>query len=233
MLKKILLIANLLMLPGIMPLMAQEYRYIGNDEYRGNFEPITREIDYSNIKGSPYLDKKLIRGFVKFNNGDSSVYFLRYDIFSGDMEYLDQDKLFTILKIQLTQLDYISLNNQILVYKDYYIKNKQHTGFLQEMLRNKCSLYQRYRVEFQPAKPAETTYHEPTPAQFKRKPAQWYYACGNERISLFTTDNIGLRQIGGPYYGQLKAYLKKNKLKMKRPADLVALFTYYNTLVED
>jgi hypothetical protein len=202
-------------------------------EYLGTFVPVKRVFDYSEVEGSPYLNDKLIGGIVKFNNGDSLNQYLRYDMYSDEIEYLEKGKLFNILKSQMKNLDHIYLNGNSIIYKDYFIKKKVHSGYLFELVNAQCGLYKRLRVEFQNAKPAKTSYHKPTPAQFVTKSVQWFYSFNGEPISFFKADNAGLKIIGGSHYEDLKEFVKENGIKLKKEADLIILFKYYNSLLEN
>ena len=43
---------------------------------------------------------------------------------------------------------------------------------------------------------------------------------------------LGLKQVSGTDYDELKAYAKKKKLKSKKEGDLVILIEYYNELLK-
>jgi hypothetical protein len=74
-------------------------------------------------------------------------------------------------------------------------------------------------------------YREATPDQFKATPVKWYFTYNNSTITQFKPDNAGLKEVSAKYYTELKAYIKANKLKIKKEDDLVTLFEYYNKLL--
>lgn len=227
----ILLFVLTAVLIGLQDSSAQNLRYIGNDVYFGDYTPIKRQLTYSDVEGSPYLNKELTRGLVLFSNGDSVTYYLRYDIYSDEMEYLQNKSLFVILNIE--KLDHILLNGDKMVYKSYFIKSNLQSGYLIHSLDSYCNLYQKPQIRFEPDKPAKSSYDEDVPAHFKEKPTFWFYSCGSDAITHFSADNSGLKQISGPHYDALKAFMKKNKLKLKNEADLVALFKHYSVLLQE
>ena len=194
-------------------------------EYIGTYVPVMRTFDYSEVEGSPYLNDKLIGGIVKFNNGDSLNQYLRYDMYSDEMEFLEKGKLFTILKSQMKNLDHIYLSGNSIIYKEYFIKKNAHSGYLLELVNDQCSLYKRLRVEFQDAEPAKTSYHKPTPAQFVTKSDQWLYSINGKPISFFRADNTGLKVIGGPYYQDLKVFVKEKGISLSTMAPSGTLAT--------
>ena len=46
--------------------LAQEFRVLTKDVYYGDFEIISTKLNYSDIAGSPYLNKDLVLGQVIF-----------------------------------------------------------------------------------------------------------------------------------------------------------------------
>lgn len=225
---QVLLIAILIVSPRLV--LGQN---INMEKYRGNYVAINRVLDYSAIDGSPYLEDNLIGGVVKFNSGDSLNHFMRYNLYSDEIEYLDDGQLFTILKPQMKKLEYIHLNGNTIVYKEYYIRKQAETGYLLRLVKDRYSLYKRLRVEFQDAVPAKTSLHEPTPAHFVAKNVQWFYSLNGKPISFFKADNKWLREIGLSYYDVLKSFVKKEHLKLRKEEDLITLFKYYNSLLEN
>jgi len=211
--------------------MAQSLRNINSDVYHGDYENLSRKLSYNDIKGSPYLNEDLILSRVYFKNKDSAEYYLRYDVYADEIEYLKDNRLFTILN--MATLDYIILNGQKIVYQTYYFDGKESKGYLVELVNNKCSLYKRYRVEFEDAQPGQSMpFREASPARFKPIQEQWFFTNEASPITHFMPNSTGLRQVSDEHYDKLKAYAKANKLKTKKEDDLVTLFEYYDELLE-
>ena len=205
---------------------------IDKTEYRGIFVPVERQINFSEIEGSPYLNEKLIGGMVKFTNGDSVNYFLRYDMYSDEMEYLDKTKLLTINKSLAQNLDHLRLSNDNFVYKEFYIKKNKDEGYLIRLVDDRCKLYKRLTIDFQNAAPTKTGVHEGTPDAFVNKRVLWFYSIDNKPITFFSADNAGLKAIAGSHYEKLKSYTKKERLKIRKEEDLIRWFNYYNSLLD-
>lgn len=228
---RILVIALLLTMPGTYQSLAQNLIHLNTEVYYGDFNIISSKLNYRDISGSPYLNDDLILGQVIFRSGDSAEYYLRYDMYSDEIEYLKNKSLYSV--INMPSLDHINLNGQRIVYQTYYVNNKQSSGYLVQLVTNKCSLYQKLRVKFEDTQPAQSMpYKEASPAQFKSTPVKWYYSNDNSTITQFKPDNAGLKQVSAKHFSELKAYIKANKLKIKKEDDLVALFEYYNMLLK-
>lgn len=75
-------------------------------------------------------------------------------------------------------------------------------------------------------------FREATPVRFKSTPVKWYFSHDNSTIAKFNPHNAGLKQVSANLFAELKAYIKANKLKIKKEDHLVSLFEYYNTLLK-
>lgn len=224
-------IVLLLMMIGSHQSMAQSLRTINSDVYHGDYENLNRKLNYNDIKGSPYLSEDLVLGQVFFENKDSAEYYLRYDIYGDEIEYLQNKHLFAI--INMATLDHIILNGQKIVYQTYYVDGKQTEGFLIELVKDKCSLYLKYHIEFEDAQPGQSMpFREATVDQFKPISEQWFFAHDTSPLTSFIPNSTGLKQVSGENYNELKAFVKANKLKTRKEDDLVALIEYYNVLLK-
>ena len=211
--------------------LAQNMIHLNTEVYYGDFEIMGGKLIYKDISGSPYLNDELVLGQVIFKKGDIAEYYLRYDIYADEIEYLKNKSLYSV--INMPALDHINLNGQRIVYQSYFENGKQSSGFLIELVTNKCSLYQKLRVKFADAQPGQSMpYREATPDQFKATPIKWYFTANNLTITQFQPDNAGLKQVSAKHFAELKAYIKANKLKIKKEDDLVTLFEYYNKLLQ-
>ena len=74
--------------------------------------PVQRTLNYDDIEGSPYLDDDLIKGYIKFNLGDSSVQYLRYNVYADEMEYLEGNEVLVIENVK--DLDHVYFNGRLL-----------------------------------------------------------------------------------------------------------------------
>lgn len=204
-------------------------RVVYNREYR----IVERQFDYSAIDGSPYLDDELVLGYGILKNGDSLSFYMRYDMYSDEIEYLKADKLYTITN--KPDLYYIVLNNYRFVYKDYISDGIITKGFLIQLYDDNYSLFEKKYTKFQDAKPQKTMpFSEATPAKFKTPRSEWYFSTNSVPISQFTPDNSGLKLISqnDAILKKLKSFIKQNHLKIRKEEDMISLFKYYNSILE-
>lgn len=171
---RILVIILLTMMTSAYPSLAQNMIHLNTEVYYGDFEILSSKLNYKDIAGSPYLNDELVLGQVIFKKGDSAEYYLRYDMYADEIEYLKNKSLYSV--INMPALDHIKLNDQRIVYQTYYENSKNSSGFLIQLVTNKCSLYQKLQVKFEGAQPGQSMpYREATPVRFKSTPVKWYF----------------------------------------------------------
>lgn len=201
--------------------------YVGGDEFDGIFRPRTTKINYDDIEGSPYSYDKLLKGFVALKGEQPKEYFLRYDIYAEEMEFLNGDQLLAVTNKQ--DLDYVQIANLKYIYTGFYINDKLNKGFLVELDSGKCSLYRKDRVRFEKEQPPKSSYTPGTPATFKSRPSLYFMSCLNSELQQFNTDNSALDKFPPVLQEDIKSYMKKNKLKFKKESDLIQVFDFINS----
>jgi hypothetical protein len=200
---------------------------IPSERYFGNFKTINRSINYENIQGSPYLDEELIQGYVKFSLGDSNVYFLRYNIYADEMEYLDGSSLKIISNP--SELDHVHVNKHSFYYTTYKFRNSFKEGYLEKLVDGTVELYLKYDVDFKKYEEAKSSYHEAKPERFETGQPTWYASVENGPIKNFEVNKSGLESIFQDDYAEVQKYIKSNKLKLRKEEDVIKLFEHYNS----
>jgi hypothetical protein len=208
----------------------QQIRLFSQEAFAGSFLPIDRTMNYSEIEGSPYLNDDLIEGYATFRLGDSAVHYLRYNIYSDEIEYLKGNQLYVIDNEE--KLDRVYVDGHTFFFTPYSIRNSVKTGYLELLVSGKAKLYIKYNVDFEKAENAQSSYDKPKPPRFVNKLPQYFYSLYGAPIVDFNNDSGGLEVVGKDHYEQLKTYAKKEKLKLRKTEDLIQIFKYYNTLLE-
>ena len=213
--------------------LAQTFIDRNSYTYFGDFEAISLKLNYQDISGSPYLNDDLVLGQVVFNSGDSIAYYLRYDMYADEMEYLNKNNKSLNVAVNIPALDHIYLDGHRFVSKSYFENGKQSSGFLVQLVSGQCSLYKSVRVKFEEAQAEQSMpFREATPEQFKSTPAKWYFGYDSSTITSFNPSNAGLKQVFEKHYTKVKDFIKANRLKPKKEEDLITLFEYYNELLK-
>ena len=213
-----------------MDTVAQNLRIWPYDQvpYSGNYKPIVQELDYDDIKGSPYLNETLMKGYAKFINGDSTFYFFRYNIYTDKMEYLKEDQMYVYENTSGT--DYIYVDGHWFVNKSYKIRDEVKSGFLEVVATGWCNLYKQHVVDFVKMVPAQTPYHKDQPAHFSARKPNWFFSNSTQPLTLISIDSDGLMAVTGTDYEEVASYAKTQKLKVKKEEDFIELVQYLNKL---
>jgi len=184
------------------------------------------KIDISNIKGSPYLNSEFINGEVtSTNNTTINNVPLRYNIYSGEMEFEGEEK--KTFYLEKSTVKNIKIGDSEFIYKIYLLNNKMSRSYFEILYHGKATLLKRYRMIFESAKPPKP-YQDPVPAQFKTASPDFYIAFGdNEAKRIFSSKE--LVETLPDKKAETVAYIKKNKLKVNNQEDLIKILQFYNS----
>jgi len=169
------------------------------------------------IKGNPYLYKEWKKNGVVLSNGEKHQYHaINYDIYRDQVVvFKSKDSVFIIDK---HLIDGFLINNR---------RFTQYNGAFYEDLftGNKVSLLKKYETKI-----IEGMFN---PTDATRKPDRLsivddYYIKKGESIVKFSPSKKSLAKVLGVSQGELKTYLKKNKLSYKNDKDLIEIFRHYN-----
>ena len=171
----------------------------------------------SEIKGNPYLYKEWKKNGIVISNGNRHQYHaINYDIYRDQVVvFKSKDSVFIIDK---NLIDAFVVNNR---------KFSQFKGSFYEELYtgSQVSLLKKYE-----AKIVEGMFN---PTDATRQPDRLnivddYYIKKGEDIVRFSPSKKSLSETFGISQGELKSYLKKNKLSYKNEKDLIEIFEHYN-----
>lgn len=169
------------------------------------------------ITGNPYLYKEWKKNGIVLSNGDKHQYHaINYDIYRDQVVVLkNKDSVFIIDK---NLIDGFVINSR---------KFSQYKGAFYEELYtgDTLSLLKKYD-----AKIIEGMFN---PTDATRKPDRLnivddYYIKKGESIVKFSPSKKSVAENLGISQGELKTYLKKNKLSYKNEKDLIGIFKYYD-----
>lgn len=195
--------------------------------YSGQFTPYSYEFDYAEIKGSAYYDEALRLGSIHYRSGEVTNTYLRYNVFEDAIEYLDDTRLLTINNPQDTK--YITIGNKELVFSAFRSDKSIQRGYLWKASEGNVLLFARYVIDFSEEELGATGYHRKKPDEFRLKPTIWLIKQGN-LIKEISTTKTELSEIFGSEYSVVDNFRKQEKLKMRRDADVVRMFDFFNSL---
>lgn len=197
-------------------------------EYNGaRLRPIDRSISYESVEGSPYHDQRLVMGLIISLKGDSLQKYMRYDSYSEEMEFVDENQLLVLKNPEAIKEIY--LNGNTYVYRIFSNKDIHSGGFLIRLSNGKYPLYKRNYVIFEDEKPGKTPYHKTEPNRFTEKGPLYYYSDNGTSLREFDGSKSDLKTLFGDEYDYFEEYIDSNKLKIRKEEDLIKLFDHLNT----
>ncbi len=184
------------------------------------------EMDSRGIKGTAYLNPQFIEGSLIFTNGDRlDKKPLRYNLYTQQFEMIEDSD--TLAIGNAAEIEYLRIADKVFVYTDYLCQGKHKSGYFELLEEGDCRLLKRWVA----------TYHEIDPSgsstvaddcfyrdcqcfiQFFKNPATAVSSSKKELIRSFANKGE-----------EVKAYMKQEKLKAKREADLIKIVDYYNSI---
>ncbi|TRZ42024.1 hypothetical protein [Robertkochia solimangrovi] len=189
-----------------------------------------KEKKWDDVDGTPYLNNgEFVKGEIIQNGKHIKNQDLRYNAYQDRMEIMvSKDEVYEASKDEDIQfvLQY-QLLKQVKYSKDDSVRN----GYMFCLsCGDEVSLFKKISKVYLPAEQAQTGYHKDKPARFKDqeqlylKIPEYDYA-----IPLESSQKKILSQFEGAE-DKLKAYVKSEKLKLRKEEDLIQLIDYYKMI---
>ncbi|MFY0713921.1 hypothetical protein J1D01_09610 [Seonamhaeicola sp. NFXS20] len=197
-------------------------------EYHTNFN------NNGNIEGTPYLfkswkNKSKIWYEDKIFNLDSVNYNIRRDTF---VFRLKNDSIFILNPKKITKVE---INNFVSKYtfKPYPNNKLEENSFYEVLYDNKnYSLLSKYKLKVKGGSVDPLTKEYITPRQYV--PEKDYFILkhneGETITDLKLKKTVVLKLIESPYLGEVKRFVKKQRLKYTQIADVNRILTYYYSI---
>lgn len=178
-------------------------------------------------KGSPYIQDSYqiikIKGYDKNFKG-------RYNAYNGQMEIDTGSELISLDKNKDFEINFV-VNN--VTYKSYNYTNNLNDvsrDFLRIIFVKKdFSLLKKEIIKYYEKVPAKSAYHKQKPAIFKRE-SDHFYIEKNNTVSYLPNRKNDLLKLYPTSSKEIKAFLKKEKISLKKEEDLIKLADFLSTL---
>ncbi len=172
------------------------------------------------------LKKYLTEGFKPSKIDDQKkIFFLRYNIFEDQMEFVKDDNLYYMQKNLNTKVFFRTLSK---TYK--CLNHNRDLGYYTLHIESdKLGLVTKETVRFIEAKKAETSYGEDKPANFRRQKDQHYFVMDNQlyKVEKKKKDFLAFFKSN---QGAVKKHMKSKKLSYKNISDLKEIVKFYNSI---
>ncbi|WP_132065781.1 hypothetical protein [Aquimarina spinulae] len=182
--------------------------------------------------GTPYENAKFELGEIIHNNSKQKIrkLFLRYNVFNDQIEVSKTLKSSEILGLTKNKSVYVRIKNREYHYKEYkYRNNKTKNGYLIKLTSNtKISLYKLLKKKYIDTKIAKTPMNKDIPAKFTDQHA--YYLEIDEKLFPVSSSKKKTVSIFPNNQKEVKDFIGKENLSLKKEKDLIKLVNFYNTL---
>ncbi|WP_298520766.1 hypothetical protein [uncultured Kordia sp.] len=202
----------------------QELRKVINSK-----EKTAYQIDWDNVKGSPYLNESYKLG--QFFVGDKSYgnVMMRFNTYTDEIELMpvDGEEIGALMKIDDSRLTFENKTLKLLSYKDEdgyeqqgYLLALTKNNDLQLMLRKKCV--------FSPNEKALTANQKDRAAKFTQY--NYFYILKDGNLTMISPKKKDVLKMFPDKKSEIKAYIKSERLKLKKEGDFAKLIDYIATL---
>ena len=192
---------------------------------RDDYFTAPNQLKYNDINGSPYLSDNFRQGVLLMRSGQTLTGEFRFDIYANQMEYRKDENIFVIAKPD--SISKIEIDDIVVVYRDYSEKDEVKTGYFIQLEEGYYSVYQQKTIHFRSASQPKPYQDAPLPARFEDGTDQFYMSAGDSPAVKVANANDIARLCGDK--GQVaRDYIKKEKINLKRSADLVNPIRHLN-----
>lgn len=178
---------------------------------------------FSNIKGSPYQTNNFSEGKVTLKGDTSFILPLRYNVYQNTFEYKHGDQIFGIANVE--NIKEILLNNSKYIYFTDRVDEK-HSSYYQLHADGKCILLSKKRIVYKEAQQGDGI-RPTTPSEFIKQKDQYFIINNASELELLSSKKILLKTLSDKS-DEIKAFMKENRLSVKKIEDLTKIIDFYN-----
>jgi hypothetical protein len=178
------------------------------------------------IKGSPYIDEKYTEGTICYADKRITAP-IRYNAFQDLMEYQQNGK--ALVLDANSNISSVQVGNTSFVTHKYEARGKQKLGYFALLDSGSLMLLSKKTIIYTPALKDRGLDGGDLPAQYKPVPDVYYYKLGDGALQEITSIKAMIAEMPS-LRDELSAFVKKEKLSMKKEKDVIALVEYYNAM---
>jgi len=193
---------------------------------------MTYNIKDTKAVGSPYLNKAFLPAHISAM--PDKVFKVRYNAYDDEIEIeIDEGNIQNFNK-NIKGVVVTMLNDDLKFTSISYVDdiNGLTRGYLTPLTENnkKVKLFSRKAIKLIEAKPAVTSYDKDKPAEFKVIGDTPYISVNDAYARELPKNKKDIAKLFPENSKDVLNFIKKNKIKTSREADLIKLINYLNTL---
>lgn len=182
-----------------------------------------KSLKYEDIKGSPYYDANFHLAKVADNYENVII---RYNAYKDEIEFQKDGKIQVLPKDSVFYKIEILKPKTVIVFLD---TNDSMSGYFFELKNGKNSLYKKIKTDFKDVVPASNSYASEKPATFRTDAPQYYIKTAEGSFIKNPKNGKDIMQTTGND-NVIESFLKSNKIKFNKEADLIKLLDFLNSL---
>jgi hypothetical protein len=199
-------------------------RYI--EALNNNGEYLSNVKDYSEIKGTPYLNPEFLDGRIVTKDDKIYAGKLRFNIYADEMEFMNADKIYSFAKNNNITEFYV--DNQLIIYQKYLDGKQLKTGYLLVLVKGKYSLLVKKRIDFEKQDPPQP-YTTQKPDRFIPRDDVFFLWNLNSPIQKIVSIKKMINSF--PELEKILSTYNENKVNFRDQDDLKKLVDYINLKV--
>jgi len=182
---------------------------------------------FDSYAGSVYTNKKYQNASIIAEKKGTYDVPLRYNIFNDALEYAEGSKLYEIIKSPTTQ---VRIDDDYFYFCTFKNEHGRRTNgyYVLVELNEQYRIYKKYDLKITEPKAMDADTGSSQIGKLKKTTT--YFLEENGTITKLPTKKSDLLAVFSDKKDELKKYIKKEKLKVKKPEDLVKLVSKYNAL---
>ena len=205
---------------------AQSNKYLGNENSNVIFEKSKFmskiiDVDYSDIKGSPYLNENFTNSTLILKNHKKIETKLRYNIFNDTFESKQKGKILTVSKNKNIKEIIIDGKSYCLISLD----NLPSKTIVEKIYDHKLKLYFKHQVSFKKAQIAKP-YIEPKPNRFVTSTPKLYLKTPFNGSLIRINKIKDFTKTFPRSSSKIKKFIKENRIKIDNKEQLIQLAQY-------
>jgi hypothetical protein len=179
--------------------------------------------------GTQYLNEIYQQGTAIIDNDKEESRLMRYNAYTDEMEFLSKEQ--KPLKLLKSENIVVILDDLRYEVKYYTFKNKVAKGYFNPLNKGEVVLYLQPKKRLLRGEAPAHGYEDIKPAMYETK-FEYYLKKGKQPI---TKIDLGKKDV--LYYlrdrrTDVKDFVNKNKLKLRKVADVITLLNYYNGVLD-
>ena len=182
----------------------------------------------TDVEGTEYLNESFKKGEIYTSENDRFTGIpMRYNAYRGEIEVKMPDSTVWSLTRNGSIMQ-VNLNDMVLVYRNFLSDDGEKSGYLSLIYKGKSLLFRRDYKVFMEGVPSNGIINE-IPSKIVDRPKEFYIQTDAGNPKFFKTSK-DLSELRGNQSQEIKLFIKREKINMKKEADLIKLITYYDKI---